>query len=71
MARRNAHDFRCAQEVVWLNRDGDEPQAAPAPSRQPHAVMRRRGGESVRVTPVPPQAVVSSASRIREQLLGR
>lgn len=54
MSKRNAHDLTCAQEIFRLNRDGDEPQEAPKPSRQPHAVVRRRDGAQVRVTPLPP-----------------
>jgi hypothetical protein len=54
MSRRNAFDLTCAQDVFRLNRDGDDPQEPPKPSRQPHAVVRRSAdGHKVRVTPVP------------------
>ena len=50
MSKRNAHDFRCAQEVHWLNRDG-EMLEEPAPVPLPHVggVVRRRGRTETRV----------------------
>ncbi len=57
MSKANNFDLLCAQEVFRLNRDGDDPQEPPKPSRQPHAVVRRRGGAQVRVTPLPPTPV--------------
>lgn len=50
MSKRNAHDFRCMQEVHWLNRDAellDEP--APVPLPHVGGVVRRRGRSETRV----------------------
>ena len=53
MSKANNFDLLCAQGVFRLNRDGDDPQIPPPRSKQPHAIMRRRGGELTRVTPLP------------------
>lgn len=56
MSKANNFDLLCAQDIFRLQRDGDEPQAPPKPSKEPHAVMRRKpDGTHVRSarTPAP------------------
>ena len=49
VSKRNAHDFRCAQEVHWLNRDEEVPEPCPEPLPFVDAVVRRRGRTETRV----------------------
>ena len=66
MSKRNAHDFRCAQEVVWLNRDSDFPDPE---VRAPFVkgLVRRRGETTTRISAVPKRPI-PTAAEVRGEL---
>ena len=71
MSKRNAQDSLNAAQLMWdrLRDPNREPQAAPE-SVDPHAVLRRRNGRTVRVTPrvVRQDLHQREANRVRREL---
>ena len=65
MARKNAHDFRCAQELAWevLRNPNRAAEATPATTDAGKAVIRRRGGTSVRLRSVARRPLSASERR--------
>ncbi len=66
MSKRNAHDFRCAQEVAWLNRDAPDPEPTEARVFTP-GVVHRRGETTTRVTTMA-ERNRARANEVRERL---
>lgn len=75
MAKRNAFDLTCAQEVFRINRDERAPAPVQIVSAQPRAVARKRDGVVTRVTAVPAgliqQNKLNGAEILRNEYLPR
>jgi len=65
MARKNAHDFRCAQQIAWgvLRNPNRVAEATPTTTDAGKAVIRRRGDTSVRLRPVVRRTLSASERR--------